>query len=48
MDCCSDNEIVQIGFRLAQRQMHQRVYAIDEDVELSDERIEKEYAAFFD
>lgn len=32
---------MQTGFRLAQRQMYQRVYAIDEDMELSDELIEK-------
>lgn len=37
----SVNEIVQIGFRLAQKLNHKKLYGIDEDVELSDELFEK-------
>ena len=41
VDCCSDNEIVQIGFRLAEKLKHSRVYAVDEDVEMSDDLVGK-------
>ena len=37
----SENEIVQIGFRLGKRLNHNRIYGIDEDIELSDELYEK-------
>lgn len=37
----SVNEIVQIGFRLAQKLNHKKLYGIDEDIELSDELFEK-------
>ena len=37
----SVNEIVQIGFRLAQKLNHEKIYGIDEDIELSDELFEK-------
>lgn len=33
----SDNEVVQIAFRLAKLLDHQRVYAVDEDIEMSDQ-----------
>ena len=41
VECYSDNEIVQIGFRLAEKLMHSRVYAVDEDVEMSDDLVGK-------
>jgi len=37
----SVNEIVQIGFRLAKKLKHEKLYGIDEDIELSDELFEK-------
>ena len=37
----SVNEIVQIGFRLAKKLNHDKIYGIDEDIELSDELVEK-------
>lgn len=37
----SVNEIVQIGFRLAKKLQHEKLYGIDEDIELSDELFEK-------
>lgn len=33
----SDNEVVQIAFRLAKLLNHQQVYAVDEDIEMSDQ-----------
>ncbi len=37
----SVNEIVQIGFRLGKKLNHDRIYGMDEDIELSDELFEK-------
>lgn len=37
----SVNEIVQIGFRLGKKLNHDKIYGIDEDIELSDELFEK-------
>ena len=37
----SANEIVQIGFRLGKKLNHNKIYGIDEDIELSDELFEK-------
>ena len=37
----SVNEIVQIGFRLGKKLNHEKIYGIDEDIELSDELFEK-------
>ncbi|MBD5138556.1 MAG: hypothetical protein HDT24_04525 [Ruminococcus sp.] len=37
----SVNEIVQIGFRLGNKLNHDKIYGIDEDIELSDELFEK-------
>lgn len=37
----SVNEIVQIGFRLGKKLKHEKIYGIDEDIELSDELFEK-------
>lgn len=37
----SVNEIVQIGFRLGRKLNHDKIYGIDEDIELSDELYEK-------
>lgn len=37
----SENEIVQIGFRLGKKLNHTKIYGIDEEIELSDELFEK-------
>ncbi len=37
----SDNEVVQIAFRLAKLLDHQEVYAVDEDIEMSDQLASK-------
>ncbi len=41
VECCSDNEIVQIGFRLAEKLRHSKLYAVDEDIEMSDDLVRK-------
>lgn len=37
----STNEIVQIGFRLGKKLNHEKIYGIDEDIEMSDELLGK-------
>ena len=37
IDYASDNERNQIGFRLARKLNHSKIYAVDEDIELSDQ-----------
>jgi len=37
----SDNEMIQLGFRIARKLGHKTVYAVDEDIELSDELLSK-------
>ena len=41
VESCSDNEIVQIGFRLAEKLRHSKLYAVDEDIEMSDDLVRK-------
>lgn len=38
---CSNNEIVQLGFRIAKKLQHTRLYAVDEDIEMSDALMDK-------
>lgn len=37
----SNDEIVQLGFRIAKKLQHPRLYAVDEDLEMSDELMDK-------